>query len=110
MSINGTPMGRTDHTAPMLSWRTRANLTLAALAVVVAGAWHLTIVATATGVGIGDLGMTARALRAGHPLAGLAPAHPASPTVTLVVYGVAPAPGHRQRLCRSWSDPGRHGR
>ena len=88
MSINGTPMGRTDHTAPMLSWRTRANLTLAALAVVVAGAWHLAVVLTATGVGIGDLGMTARALRAGHPLAGLAPAHAASTTVTLVVYGV----------------------
>ena len=89
MSSNGQPMGRVDQETPLLSWRARANLTMIVLAVMVAGAWHLSIVATATGVGIGDVGATVAAIKTGHPLAGVpAPAQAGSTTATLIVFGL----------------------
>lgn len=88
MSIGGQPMGRSDQPTPFLSWRTKANLTMAVLALVAVAAWHVTVVLTATGVGLSDVSTTVGALRTGHPLSGLAGAVPASTQTTLIVYGV----------------------
>jgi len=88
MSIGGQPMGRSDQPTPFLSWRTKANLTMAALAAVAVAAWHVTVVLTATGVGLSDVSTTVGALRTGHPLSGLAGDVPASTQTTLIVYGV----------------------
>jgi type IV secretory pathway TraG/TraD family ATPase VirD4 len=79
-------MGREDHSAPLMNWRTRANITMALL---VAGAiltWHLAVFLTADGIGVTDVARTLRALLHGHPLAGLTGADPASQAVTLSVY------------------------
>jgi type IV secretion system protein VirD4 len=83
--------GREDHAAPLLGWRTRANITMGALALGAVLTWHLAVVLTADGVGLGDLGVTLRALVHGHPLSGLAGsglphADPASPIVTAIVW------------------------
>ena len=87
MTLGGQPMGRQDQYAPLLSWRTRATVTLCLLAGSGVLAWHAAVVLTATGVGLGDLAVTLRALLHGHPLSGLAAAHPAGPTLTLTVWG-----------------------
>lgn len=64
-------LGRADAAMPLISWRTKANLTLAALAVAALGCWHLAVFATAEGLGLADVGRTLRALTHGHPLSGL---------------------------------------
>ena len=89
MTLGGQPMGRQDQYAPLLSWRTRATVTLCLLAGSGVLAWHAAVVLTATGVGLGDLAVTLRALLHGHPLSGLAAAHPAGPTLTLTVWGLS---------------------
>lgn len=79
-------LGREDHTAPLVSWRTKANLTLAALAAGAVLLWHLAVVLTADGVGVDDVDITLRAVMAGHPLSGLEGAHAGSLTATVVVF------------------------
>ena len=53
MTLGGQPMGRQDQYAPLLSWRTRATVTLCLLAGSGVLAWHAAVVLTATGVGLG---------------------------------------------------------
>ena len=91
MSLPGH--GRQDEAAPLLDWRTRANITLAFLALGALGAWHVAVFLTADGVGLTDLGMTVRALVHGHPLSGLGGptgpgVAPASTGTTLIVWVV----------------------
>lgn len=81
-------MGRQDQQAPLLSWRTRANITLCLLAVGGVLAWHAAVFLTADGVAARDLGGTLRALAGGHPLSGLVDATPSGPAVTVTVWGV----------------------
>ena len=90
-------LGRTDAAMPLISWRTRANLTIAALAVAAFACWHLAVFATADGLGIVEVGRTLRALTHGHPLSGLgqaytgvpaAPIHPGGTAATVTVFVV----------------------
>ncbi|GAA2027409.1 type IV secretory system conjugative DNA transfer family protein [Pseudokineococcus marinus] len=80
----GSQLGRTDQTTSVLSWRARANLTLALLVAAVAGGWHLAVAWTASGVATPDVAVTLRALLSGHPLD--VPGA-ASTTTTLAVFG-----------------------
>lgn len=68
MSMDAGSFGRQDDSSQMMSWRTRANITLVLLVAGVLGGWHLAVAATASGVGIRDLRVTVRALLTGHPL------------------------------------------
>jgi len=88
VSLTGQTLGRQDQGAPLVSWRVRANITMCLLAGSALLAWHAAVFLTADGVGLADLRTTARALLHGHPLTGLAGAHPASPAVTLTVWAV----------------------
>ena len=80
--------GRTDHTQPLITARTRANLAITVLVAGAAATWHLAVVLTATGVGLTNPAITLRALVHGAPLSGLDGATPASTTTTLTVYGL----------------------
>lgn len=82
----GRQMGREDQYEPLLSWRTRANMTLCLLGAGGVLAWHAAVFLTADGIGVGELGRTLRAVVSGRPLAGLAPADPASPAVTVAAW------------------------
>jgi type IV secretion system protein VirD4 len=64
--------GREDHAAPLLNWRTRANITLALLGLCAVLSWHVAVALTTHGVDLGDFGVSVRALVHGHPLSGLA--------------------------------------
>jgi len=88
VSLTGRTLGRQDQGAPLVSWRVRANITMCLLAGSALLAWHAAVFLTADGVGLTDPRTTARALLHGHPLTGLAGAHPASPAVTLTVWAV----------------------
>jgi len=82
----GQQLGREDHAAPIMHWRTRANITMALLGVLTVLSWHAAVFLTADGIGVGDVKRTLGAVLRGHPLAGLTGAHPASLAVTLSVW------------------------
>lgn len=82
----GRQMGREDQYAPLLSWRTRANITMCLLAVGALLTWHAAVAVTADGLSLGEPARTLRALLRGHPLSGLTGARPASTTTTLAVF------------------------
>jgi len=86
VSVDGQPLGRQDQYEPLLTWKARANITLCLLAAGAVLAWHAAVFLTADGIGAGELPRTLRALVHGRPLAGLAPADPASTAVTLTVW------------------------
>jgi len=80
--------GRQDQGVPLISWRTRANLTLAGLALGAALSWHAAVWATAEGLSLADVGTSWSALLHGHPLTGMPGVRPASTLATLVAFGV----------------------
>ena len=80
--------GRQDQGVPLISWRTRANITMGALALGAALSWHVAVWVTADGLSLADVGVTWSALLRGHPLTGIPGVQPASTAVTLTAFGV----------------------
>ena len=71
---------------PLISWRTRARLTLVAMLGVVGLAWHVAVAWTSPGVQVGDPRPTLRAATRFQPLAGLGDGAPAHPALTVALW------------------------
>ena len=84
--MNGRP-GAGD-VEPLISWRTRARLTLVGMLALVGAAWHLAVAWTSAGVDVSDPRPTVRAALRLSPLAGLGEGAPAHPVLTLVLWVV----------------------
>ena len=80
--------GRQDQGVPLISWRTRANMTLGGLALGAALSWHVAVWATADGLSLADVGTTWAALLRGHPLTGMPGVRAASTATTLIACGL----------------------
>jgi len=83
-----TPGGRQDQGVPLISWRTRANMTLGGLALGAALSWHVAVWVSADGLSLADVGTTWAALLRGHPLTGMPGVRAASTATTLIAYGL----------------------
>lgn len=90
-------LGRTDQAAPIVSWRVKANITLIVLVLGAVLLWHLALVLTTGGMGLGELGRTLRALVHGKPISGLddpdivrggGPVDPPSTAAALAVFAL----------------------
>ena len=76
----------TGYVEPLISWRTRARLTLAAMVGAVGLAWHVAVAWTSPAVGVGDPRPTLRAATRFEPLAGLGDGAPGSPGLTVALW------------------------
>ena len=86
-----TGRGRQDQATSVVSWQTKANLSLLGLGAGIVAVWHLTVWVTSDGLGLFELGRTIKAAVRLHPLtiAGVNTATGAVVGVTFTVLVVA---------------------
>ena len=63
-----TGRGRQDQTAPVLSWQTKANLSLVGLGAAIVAVWHLAVWVTSQGLGVLEVARTIKAAARLRPL------------------------------------------
>ena len=80
--------GRPHEAMPLVSWKTKSSLLMAAFGLWALLAWHLAVTATSAGVAVRDLGVSVRALVRGRPLGDLPGATPSTVWTVVVWVGL----------------------
>jgi type IV secretion system protein VirD4 len=102
-------LGSMDPHDPLVSWRSRATLTMAGAGVLAALVWHVAVALTAKDVDLRDLGTTFSALLSGHPLSDIPGSASVSVTVAVFVVLLLALFGLVVGAVFWWNGPNRRG-